>query len=268
MVAVAIVYAALLTMFIAVLSLLWPRKPVGNRSRRAALLVLAAAMLALVIGANLPSSPTTVERRQSELDRLFPAYQFHEFHSMLVAAPRSAVYASIEQVTPAEIFLFRSLVWLRRLGRHGAPSILNPPPHQPLLELASSTSFVPLADVPNEEIVLGTLVAIPSGWRPTAKATPGNYMALANSGQPGFAFAGMNFRLQDCPLQVTKTPCTLLTTETRIHSSDPATNRRFARYWRVIYPGSSIIRFMWLRAIRKRAEAESRPAGKSQLASW
>jgi len=26
-------------------------------------------------------------------------------------------------------------------------------------------------------------------------------------------------------------------------------------YWRVIYPGSALIRRMWLRAIKKRAEA-------------
>jgi hypothetical protein len=30
----------------------------------------------------------------------------------------------------------------------------------------------------------------------------------------------------------------------------------FGAYWRVIYPGSSLIRYMWLRAIKKRAEAQ------------
>jgi len=32
---------------------------------------------------------------------------------------------------------------------------------------------------------------------------------------------------------------------------------RFAAYWRVIYPGSALIRVMWLRAIKQRAEAAS-----------
>jgi len=31
--------------------------------------------------------------------------------------------------------------------------------------------------------------------------------------------------------------------------------RTFAAYWRMIYPGSALIRVMWLRAIRLRAEA-------------
>jgi len=31
--------------------------------------------------------------------------------------------------------------------------------------------------------------------------------------------------------------------------------QRFQLYWRVIYPGSALIRRMWLRAIKQRAEA-------------
>jgi hypothetical protein len=45
----------------------------------------------------------------------------------------------------------------------------------------------------------------------------------------------------------------VLSTETRVFATDPAGRRRFARYWRVIYPGSAIIRRMWLRAIARRA---------------
>jgi hypothetical protein len=39
-----------------------------------------------------------------------------------------------------------------------------------------------------------------------------------------------------------------------VFATDPASCRRFAVYWRVIYPGSALIRRMWLRAIRLRAE--------------
>jgi hypothetical protein len=46
----------------------------------------------------------------------------------------------------------------------------------------------------------------------------------------------------------------LLTTETRVWATDASSKRRFAAYWRIIYPGSALIRQMWLRAIKKRAE--------------
>ena len=45
-----------------------------------------------------------------------------------------------------------------------------------------------------------------------------------------------------------------VSTETRVHVSDPSARRRFAFYWRAIYPGSALIRKMWLRAIKRRAE--------------
>jgi len=39
---------------------------------------------------------------------------------------------------------------------------------------------------------------------------------------------------------------------------DPASRDVFAHYWKVIAPGSMLIRHMWLRAIKVRAEATTR----------
>jgi hypothetical protein len=46
-----------------------------------------------------------------------------------------------------------------------------------------------------------------------------------------------------------------VSTETRVFASNAAARRQFAAYWRVIYPGSALIRRMWLRAIARRASA-------------
>jgi len=59
----------------------------------------------------------------------------------------------------------------------------------------------------------------------------------------------MNFRIEDA----SSAACTL-TTETRVYATDASTRRRLALYWRMIYPGSALIRRMWLRAIARRAE--------------
>jgi hypothetical protein len=45
-----------------------------------------------------------------------------------------------------------------------------------------------------------------------------------------------------------------LTTETRVLATNDRAKRRFGRYWHVIYPGSALIRVMWLKAIKARAE--------------
>ena len=49
----------------------------------------------------------------------------------------------------------------------------------------------------------------------------------------------------------------LLSTEARVFATDRRTVRRFAKYWRIIRPGSGFIRRMWLRAIQVRAEGVS-----------
>jgi hypothetical protein len=48
---------------------------------------------------------------------------------------------------------------------------------------------------------------------------------------------------------------TVLSTETRVLATDAAARRRFRRYWLAIRPFSGLIRRVWLRAIKRRAEA-------------
>jgi hypothetical protein len=47
----------------------------------------------------------------------------------------------------------------------------------------------------------------------------------------------------------------LLETETRIYLTDAAARRRFGAYWLMIRPFSGLIRRLWLRAAKRRAEA-------------
>jgi hypothetical protein len=249
---VFVVYLGLITMFAGGVSVLKPLKFLAIGSQWQALAVMIAGLIVVLIGASLPAKEVRVAPPRTQLDQFVPAYQFNEFHSIRIGAPKDKVYAALKQVTAEEILFFHTLVWLRRLGRPGPESILNPPPGTPLLEMATKTTFIVLAEEPNQEIVVGTLVAAPRGWRPHGKRTPEAFKALLASQQPGFVVAAMNFRLEDC--DAAAGPCTLLTTETRVYATDASSRRAFARYWRVIYPGSSLIRRMWLRAIKKRAE--------------
>jgi hypothetical protein len=182
-----------------------------------------------------------------ELDRVAPSYQFHEVHRTTVRATPDRAYRAIKEVTASEILLFRELTWLRRLGRRGPESILSAPQRQPLLEVATRTSFVTLADGPRE-LVVGTVVIAPPGAR-TRPTSADEFCALAT--RPGHALATMNFVVTpraDGSCQVS--------TETRVFATDEAARRRFAAYWRLINLGSAFIRVMWLRAIKRRAEAE------------
>jgi len=251
MLGVVVVYLGLIAAFLGGVSLLRPLTFLGARSRRQAALIMALGFIVVVIGESLPASETHVATPRTQLDQFAAVYQFSESHSIRISASKEQVYRALKLVTAEEIVFFRTLTWLRRFGRPGPEGTLNLPPHVPLLDVATRTSFLVLAEEPDREIVLGTLVAAPRGWRPSGKPTPDGFKAFfVTTNTPGFASATMNFRLEDAGT----TACTL-TTESRVYATDASTRRRFALYWRAIYPGSALIRRMWLRAITRRAES-------------
>src|SRR5258708_3516099 len=247
MLPVTTVYFGLITMFVGAICVFKPLSFLAVHTRWQALIVVFAGLVIVLIGTSLPAAEVRVTSPHSELDRYIPVYQFDEFHSVHIAASKETVYRSIREVTAGEIRFYSTLTWMRRFGKSSPEGILNLPEHARIFDVATRTSFIILADDPNQEIVLGTLVIAPPGWRPSSERTPERFQAV---NQPGFALAAMNFRIEDDGPGT----CTL-TTETRVYATDAASRRAFARYWRVIYPGSALIRRMWLRAIAKRAEA-------------
>ena len=160
------------------------------------------------------------------LDQHFTKWQFDEVHTIDVTAAPDRAYDAIRKVTSREILLFRTLTAIRRFGRPAPEGILNAPKDEPILDVATRTSFRLLADAPPREIVVGIAI-IP----------------------PRRAVGAMNFLVT--PIDATHSR---ITTETRVYAADPQARRLFAGYWRIIHPGSDIIRRMWLRAIKRRAE--------------
>lgn len=250
---VVLVYVGLVAIFLGGVSLLRPLSFLAIRTRRQAALILVLGLVAVVVGGSLPAEEVRVATPRSQLDQFAPVYQFSEFHSVRITASKDQVYRALRLVTADEILFFRELTWLRRFGRPGQESILNAPANVPLLDVATKKSFLVLAEEPGREIVLGTLAAAPRGWRPSSKPTPDGFKAISLTAKPGFASAAMNFRIEE----VAPATC-ILTTETRVYATDTSTRRRFALYWRFIYPGSALIRRMWLRAIARRAELRYR----------
>jgi hypothetical protein len=218
-----------------------PRAGLDTRLR--ALAVVVAGLAGAVGGLLLPAFESRSARATTRLDEFAPAWQFHEVHTLRVAAPPDRVFDAIKRVRADEIFLFHALTWIRRGGRPAPPSIMNAGSGEALLDVATRGGFIWLADDRPREMVVGTVVLAPPGARGTL--TPGFFKTPP---PPGFAVAAMNFSVKpDGP------DGSIVSTETRVFASSPSARRRFAAYWRVIYPGSAIIRRMWLRAIEQRA---------------
>jgi len=188
------------------------------RSRRTGAAMIAGGLGIAAAALTWPVSETQASGT-THLDRAMPRWQFNEIHSIAVDADPQRIHDAVKRVTAREIRFFKTLVTIRRGFCDSPEGILNPSYDRPLLDVATETTFFTIADERNE-VVVGTHIARDVD-------------------------AAMNFLIAPGRLS----------TETRVYAATPAAARQFAMYWRAIYPGSDIIRRMWLRAVKQRAEA-------------
>lgn len=194
-----------------------------------------------------------LERRfhgMMELDHFLPTYHFNEVHSIEVQASASRIFRAIQEVTPSELSpVFRLLFWIRSLpARLAGKSAMGFAPAQPLLDQLEG-NFIFLANIPDREIVFGMIGQF---WKPAGnQAVPlAHVQEFIQFDRPGYAKVAANFYISEGRRDGRLT----VSTESRVCVADSEARKKFACYWFVIYLGSSYIRRLLLKAIRRRAE--------------
>jgi hypothetical protein len=172
------------------------------------------------------------------LDGIMPDFQFVERHHTWVDATPEAALAAAREVGLAELPLARFLMRVR-----GMRTLAR----GPLWEQLLAGGFVLLGETQGREVLAGTIGQMwkLSGGHGQKVANPAEFAAF---NQPGYAKAAMNLCVHEVNVRCE------LETETRVYATDEAARRAFARYWLVVRPGSGMIRRVWLRAAKKRAE--------------
>ena len=242
-----LLYAGLLVALLGAASMVKPARVLRVPDRRVAAGLLALGLAAGLAGLSLPCPVVRSHRPAARIDEFVPAFQFAEHHHMDVHAPPAQVWKAVETVTASEIWMFRTLTWIRSPRwpwSRTRESILAPSRSAPILDTALRGGFIVLAEDPERELVVGFLPC-----RAPSARTSREFFALQ---RPGECRAAMNFLLEDRGRAGTR-----LSTETRVFATDALAQRRFRRYWRVIYPGSALIRRSWLAALKRRAEGAS-----------
>jgi hypothetical protein len=247
----AFFYTGVVISLTGLFSLIRPPRLIGICTRRRAGLVALIGVL-LALGTTVFPEPTrATAARDMLVDQWLPEWQFGEYHERRVRASPRQVFDAIRRVRSSDIFLFRTLTYLRNPSREGqGEHILNPPAEKPILDVALAGGFVLLGEDTDRELLIGAVVIAPPD---IVRATPQRNVTSVDPAlfrtldRPGFARAVMNFRVVP-----ESDGWARVTTETRVHAVDRPTQRQFARYWRIIYPGSWIIRWSWLRAIEAR----------------
>lgn len=241
-----ILWAGLFAALIGLVGLVRPMRFLGIRTRSAAAWVLAASLGAILLALVWPARSYRSEGILA-IDRFMPVYHFHEFHETRVHASPAEVYQAIREVRPDEIRFLKPLMRIRSLPSLFTGRRRQRPDGRPLLDLATGSSFLYLAQEPPREILVGTVGRF---WRASGTSTrvetPEAFLAFDRL---GFARATMNFVVEPQDGGWSR-----VTTETRVFTPEPSVRLKFTIYWRVIYPGSSLLRIGWLEAVRRRAE--------------
>jgi len=156
--------------------------------------VLGCGIALFLIGETLPVGETQIQAQQTELMSMCLPYQFEEFHSILVHAPRRAGFPkAIQEVSADEISLFRMLTWIRRRDNLRQESVLNAPPPSTTARGGAETGFMKLAEDQDREIVIRNL-----GCQASAMAADRRPLqAIQRAARRRICVAAINFRIQD-----------------------------------------------------------------------
>jgi hypothetical protein len=220
----------------------------GVRTRWHALAVALCGVGLAMAAVLWPASVTRSARPHQRLDDFLPEYQFTEVHVGRVRAPVEAVVKAIREVSLADM---PAAVWLLRIRAAASGHFRGSPPETgPLLDqmLRPGSGFLALDLSDPSELVLGMVGFVHKPKPPVT--TPEQFIAFTTPDGIRVAF---NLCVVDEGGEVVR-----VSTETRSLANDDAARRTFARYWRIIYPGSAIIRRVWLDAIVARAERIAR----------
>jgi hypothetical protein len=178
------------------------------------------------------------------LDEFLPTYDQQELHSTAVDAPPERVLAVARALSWRDVPLAQAMMALRSLPtalKHRGKPMQK---ERSIIEEFEAEGFALLAERP-DELVLG---GVGSFWKPSGGVRRVRAEEFRSFHEPGVVKAAFNFLVWE------RDGRTVLSTETRILATDETARRSFRRYWRVVHPGSALIRRVWLRAIRRRAE--------------
>lgn len=220
----------------------------ASSGRTAGLLIAAAGLAVAAGGLSWPARRITTPVNRTQLDEILPEYHFSERHATRVHASPETVLAALGEVTFGEVPAFDVLGRIRGLafGRFsGADASLGG--RRILEQMQSPRSMFFRLSQTDRELVMG-LLGRP--WANQAAPKAADLAAFRSFDAPCSVKVAFNLRIEDEGGGWSR-----ISTETRVLATDDAATRTMARYWRVIYPGSGIIRRMWLNAVRRRAEA-------------
>ena len=224
-----------------------PFRFLGIRKRAIGALVLVGGVVLALTALLWPAPTIRVAQPKTLLDDIMPEYQFFERHSARIHARSELVMQAIRQSTFGDMKSLITLLKIRgaALRIHDSGDFLQ---DKRVLDAFSESGY--LSGGSEHEIVMFGVWNARANRRPEVR-TSQEFAAYREQGAVKMAY---DFNVED-----TGGGWSTISTETRVLALDKLTRRGMGRYWRLIVPGSGLLRRQWLEGIKKRAESMPNP---------
>ena len=223
----------------------FPFRFLGIRKRITGVLMVAGGLVLAAVGLLWPAPVFRVAQAATRLDEIMPEYQFSERHSVRIHAGREQVMQAIRDSTFGDMTSLHALLRVRgifvRAGNHDTRPFAR---DRRILDSFAASGYI--SGGSEHEILMVGGADLQAG-RPLEVRTLQEFADYRQQKAVKMAF---DFDVKDAGVG-----WCAVTAETRVVALDDATRRGLGRYWRLIVPGSGLLRRQWLDGVKRRAEA-------------
>lgn len=236
-------YSGIVVALCGLANLAIPFRFLGIRKRVVGAILLAGGVGQAIAALLWPAPMIRVAQHRTILDDVMPEYQFFEKHSARIHARPEQVMQAVRQSTFGDMTSLVTLLKIRggALRIHDTADFLQ---DKRVLDAFSASGYV--SGGGEHEVVMCGGANI-RAKRSLEFHTLQEFVDYREQGAVKMAY---DFIVEDAG-----GGWSTLSTETRVLALDDLTRRGMGRYWRLIVPGSGLLRRQWLEGIKKRAES-------------
>jgi len=240
-------YSGIVLSLCGLANLALPFRFLGIRKRAVGALILAGGEGLAIAALLWPAPIIRVAQRRTLLDDIMPEYQFSERHSARIHARPEQVMQAVRESTFGDMKSLVTLLKIRGavLRIHDTGGFLQ---DKRVLDAFSASGY--LSGGSEHEIVMCGGANVRAKRRLEARTV----QEFADDREQGGVKIAYGFKVEDAG-----GGWSTISAETRVVALDDFTRRGMGRYWRLIVPGSGLLRLQWLEGIKKRAESMPNP---------
>ena len=240
-------YSGIVISLCGLTNLVLPFRFLGIRKRAVGALILAGGVGLAIAALLWPAPIIRVAQHRTLLDDIMPEYQFSERHSARIHAKPEQVMQAIHESTFGDMKSLATLLKIRgaALRIHDTGDAFR---DKRILDAFSASGYL-FGGSEHEILMCGG-----ANVRAKRLLEARTVQEYADDREQGGVKIAYDFNVEEAG-----SGWSTISAETRVVALDDVTRRGMGRYWRLIVPGSGLLRRQWLEGIKKRAESMPNP---------